>query len=107
MDYKKAHKDEDVKVKDLTLPLDTLCFILRGKDDDTHCDEYIAVCNRSYTISLKQLNHCAPTVSRLRNLARAVRRCKGDEAAVPYYIHIVSMQYSVKGQHEDVVGAFT
>ena len=104
MDYKIAYKDEDVQ--DLTIPLDTLCHILQRKDDDFHCNEFIAVCNRSYTISLRKLSLCAPTVRRLRILAQAIRRCKGGEAAVPYYRSIVSMEYSVMGQHENVVGSF-
>ena len=76
MDYKIAYKGENVH--DLTAPLDTLCLILRRKDDDAYCDEYIAVSNRSFTISLEQLAVCATTASRLRNLAIAVRCCRGD-----------------------------
>ena len=101
MDYKIAYKGENVH--NLTIPLDTLCFILQRKDDDTYCDEYIAVSNRSFTISLERLSVCDTTVSRLRKLAIAIRRCKGDEAEsmgckshASYYIYACIIDSSLR-----------
>ena len=104
MNYKDVYNDEDIY--DLILPLETLGLILKERGKDSDCDELIAVNNRSYTISLKQIDACPATVCRLKTLAKTIMKCKGDEAAVRYYRDIVSMQQSVKGrQHEDVVEA--
>ena len=104
MNYKDVYNDEDIY--DLISPLETLGLILKEKGKDSNCDELIAVHNRSYTISLKRIDACPATVCRLKTLAKTIMECKGDEAAVPYYRDIVSMQQTVKGrQHEDVVEA--
>ena len=100
MAYKNAHGED---VYDLILPFETLGSILREKDEDGHCDELLAVYNQSYRISLRELKTCPATVGRLINLAKAIRQCKGDELALPYYRDLVSMQRSVKGRHVDVV----